>query len=87
MLREHAALVLLIVLLLAYSGWTWIGRWDGHLEWCLAEYGRAHTAADTARVDHTPLTPRGRLTCRNYRVDGTLDRYREAEARRAAARP
>lgn len=61
-------------------------HWDAPMESCLAWYEQARTAADSARVDHAGKSLRNRRTCGKMRRNGTLDRHRQWEARRAAAR-
>jgi hypothetical protein len=75
---ERPVPVLSICCLTLLLGWCTVARWDVKMAGCLAAYERASTAADSARVDLTPLSARGRSTCSNLRRDGTLDRYRRS---------
>lgn len=75
-LRDRPPVVLVVSLLLVLTGWLATGHWDRRMAQCLEAYARARTTADSARVDMTPITARGRSTCRDDRLDGTLDRYR-----------
>ncbi|HEX5871902.1 MAG TPA: hypothetical protein VFY65_15845 [Longimicrobium sp.] len=90
-LRERAPVVLTVCAAVLAFGWMVPMNWDAAMERCLARYDRAHTAADTARVDRRWLggkNPLNGYTCGVIRRDGTLDRHRRAmEARRAAREP
>jgi hypothetical protein len=64
-------------------GWFFAAHWDSAMETCLRRYGRARTAADTARVDAVWLggkNPLNGYTCGLLRRDGTLDRHRAAQS-------
>lgn len=65
-------------------GWCTAVGWDVPMEACLARYDQARTAVDSVRVDGTGKSLRGRTSCGDLRRNGTLDRHRQAKARRSA---
>ncbi|HYR11633.1 MAG TPA: hypothetical protein VEQ60_27870 [Longimicrobium sp.] len=76
-LAQLPAVLITCALVLGFGWWTAVG-WDSGMERCLAQYARAQTTADSARVDLVPRNGRSRTSCGDLRRNGTLDRHRRS---------